>query len=959
MRFYLLLFIVFLTLGKEIWAQEPNYEHYSTENGLPSAFIFQMYQDRAHNIWFATNAGISRYNGESFRNYGRNDGLLENGILDIYDAPDGTLYFLTTSNSVYRYNPIEDRMQYFRYFKENGKPLGIIYEKRCSFLVTGDGSFRMGFTIGQGFAKIDKNGTVHFQKDTLQKGIQIKSFGDQKLLYSNTNDNYLNVDGKIIDYNNPHGIHLNAVFMEDDITVLGNQNQLSIIKEGQIILNKIFDQLVIAIDLDQQNNIWVSFYQGGTKCYELDNNQLIEKKHLLKDYSITTVLEDHEGGFWISTIENGIFYTPNINIQFFNAESGLSGSRIIAFEGNKNGEVITGYQNGSITIFRSDTIYRTFDISAQYDLNTSRITDIAYDKVNQIYWVSHNSTPLILKDDELKSAGYNTLSTVQILPEKNGNGFWYRSPTKFGYMGRDSLVYEVEHKTTNPIMFDFKGKVQMTSSSHNIKYDCEGQVSATKRDKVELISAFQNLNDSLIINYFSDRLKIFRPKDTLVFINQGQQKKYTYAGWESSDAFWVTSNKGLNKLTIDGDSVRSQSYLREIGILHNDQQTIFENQGDLWISTNAGLYIIDKNDINSPTPSAPTIRSISSHDTVYNNPADGIIFQPNEDNLSFQLQAITFKYKDEYSFEYQIDQINNTFWPLTGSELNLTNLGPGDYALKIRIKTTNGIYSPVTSYSFKILTPFWLTWWFFSIIILAFALLVYLIMKRIIRRIRIQERKKSELNELIHSLRLQSIQSQFNPHFTFNAISSIQRHISPNTIDDAKEYLGMFSSIMRAILLNSEKETILVSQELKLLDTYLKLEQLRFGEKLRYEFILDESVDPDYDRLPPMIIQPILENAINYGIFNKPEGGNISIRFAVKNEVLHCEIEDNGIGREAAAVIQTKKKMKGSGKGLKLVRERLMVANTTIKDFFEITDLFDTEGSPMGTKVVLKIELND
>ena len=128
------------------------------------------------------------------------------------------------------------------------------------------------------------------------------------------------------------------------------------------------------------------------------------------------------------------------------------------------------------------------------------------------------------------------------------------------------------------------------------------------------------------------------------------------------------------------------------------------------------------------------------------------IFKSNENNLTFKLQAITFKYKGEYKFEYQLDGINDAYNELGGNELNLTNLDYGKYTLNYRIKTVNGIYSSSSSYSFEILTPFWATWWFLAILIIGLLIIVFLIVKKIVNRILTREKKKSEMKELIHSL---------------------------------------------------------------------------------------------------------------------------------------------------------------------------------------------------------------
>lgn len=203
------------------------------------------------------------------------------------------------------------------------------------------------------------------------------------------------------------------------------------------------------------------------------------------------------------------------------------------------------------------------------------------------------------------------------------------------------------------------------------------------------------------------------------------------------------------------------------------------------------------------------------------------------------------------------------------------------------------------------------------------------------------------------------LRSQMNPHFIFNSLASIQSFISSENTIEAEKYLTRFSRLMRAILENSRQDTITLDQEIEMLQLYLDLEQMRFDNKFQFTFHLSPEIELNYIQLPPMLIQPFIENAILHGL--KDEfNGRIDIYFKEENDTLICIVEDNGIGRTAAA--KNKNASKHQSLATKITQERLntLSKKTSKKATFEIIDKFDTKQNiAQGTKVILKIPLDE
>ncbi len=198
-----------------------------------------------------------------------------------------------------------------------------------------------------------------------------------------------------------------------------------------------------------------------------------------------------------------------------------------------------------------------------------------------------------------------------------------------------------------------------------------------------------------------------------------------------------------------------------------------------------------------------------------------------------------------------------------------------------------------------------------------------------------------------------ALRAQMNPHFIFNSMASIQHLISSNNNKEALKYLSKFSSLMRGTL-ESSIETTTLDKEIELLRKYLELESLRFDDAFIYDIRVEEGMDPYGIEVPVFIIQPFVENAIMHGLLPKQEGSReLSISFTREGTELVCEIDDNGIGREAAALIH--RATKNKSRGIEVTQKRLEQLNPSLEDNVTILDKKDSRGNSMGTTVRIRI----
>lgn len=278
--------------------------------------------------------------------------------------------------------------------------------------------------------------------------------------------------------------------------------------------------------------------------------------------------------------------------------------------------------------------------------------------------------------------------------------------------------------------------------------------------------------------------------------------------------------------------------------------------------------------------------------------------------------------------------------------LVLTNLKPGTQHITATASTTQ----TANALSIEIKRDYTLLWYLLGVVGG-----VFLISYLIIRYNKQRETEKTTLNQQIAELQLTSLQSQMNPHFIFNALGAIQYFIQTHDAEKADEYLSNFAMLMRRILESSKSKYISLKNEIDLLRLYIGLEAIRFENMFQYDIILDDDLDIDIN-VPPMIIQPYIENAINHGIYNlKDRSGKLEVRFVqVDENTIECIVTDNGVGRKRAQELRTKRH---KSRGMQIVKERIDTINTAedLNVSIAVNDIL-RNGDVAGTEAIITIK---
>lgn len=360
------------------------------------------------------------------------------------------------------------------------------------------------------------------------------------------------------------------------------------------------------------------------------------------------------------------------------------------------------------------------------------------------------------------------------------------------------------------------------------------------------------------------------------------------------------------------------------------------------------------------------LQSFHVFDKDWNDSADlnalsAVELKHDQNFISVEFAAIDYVNAGQIRYYCKLENLNDR-WIDIGNRryLSYSGLPPGDYVLRIKaVPEGNVLLAAERSFHILIHPPFWRTWWFYALVLVFSLGFVFLLYRYRLKQVKHEEALKTAFNKKVAETEMKALRAQMNPHFIFNSLNSINRYIVKSDQVTASNYLTKFAKLIRLILDSSANATTNLEQEIELLRLYIDMECLRFKDQFSYELTTDGSVSSQTIRIPSMIIQPYIENAIWHGLLHKEEKGHLKIGFSLRDHKLAVIIEDNGIGREKAAALRSRDALKQKSYGLRITGDRIEIANNLygLNARIEIEDLYDENKTPAGTRVILEIPL--
>lgn len=329
-----------------------------------------------------------------------------------------------------------------------------------------------------------------------------------------------------------------------------------------------------------------------------------------------------------------------------------------------------------------------------------------------------------------------------------------------------------------------------------------------------------------------------------------------------------------------------------------------------------------------------------------------------ENRILFRFGLLDFEKSNEFTYWYLLKGLEKD-WTSNGkqAELLFNSLPPAKYELLVKVTDAAGKQvSNILQLPFSISPPWWQTWWFRLLLVSAVAATIYYLFRRRLNTVR----QKAAIQQQLAELEGKALRAQMNPHFIFNSLNAIQECIVSGKVDAAYGYLARFSKLLRMVLNNSEKNLVTLQEETDMLEIYLKLEALRFKNNFTYEINIAENVEPEMCMIPPLLLQPYIENAIWHGLLHKEGNKTLKIDCEEREGKLCCIITDNGIGRKKSAEIKAAKLGVDNfeSRGMQLSKQRIKILNQQQKNNFSVSieDLYSDDNSAAGTRVIVELD---
>ncbi|MBK9270573.1 MAG: histidine kinase [Saprospiraceae bacterium] len=510
-------------------------------------------------------------------------------------------------------------------------------------------------------------------------------------------------------------------------------------------------------------------------------------------------------------------------------------------------------------------------------------------------------------------------------------------------------------------VMDMHGKIHKIILSEKENKWLEDGLRGTACDSLGRFWMVTKYKGLLCIDFKNDQDPVFRYFGT----EQGLPADRSFSmGSDHNGNLWIANVGGV--IYFNSYHYTARTFSHTSGIEKNTIQFRFINsQNDAFYMTAYGRYCkIDfaklQNQIPMPKVYIDQFNVLNEDRDADFNSGNALRIAANENLFAFDFGCIDLSDQSQNQFAYRLEGWDKD-WNYCGSRryASYTNLKGGHYTFFVKAANREGIWGDAVSQPVFIETPFYQKTWFTILMALVLSLVIYGIYIFRIRQIEHTESIRTEFNRQLVESRMEALRAQMNPHFIFNCLNSINRYIIKSDIKTSSLYLTKFAKLIRLIMDNSRNKLVILTNELDALKLYIEMEALRFDNKFSYEIKVDPNVETDHIEIPPLIIQPYVENAIWHGLHHKESGGILQVMVSMKGENLRCEIRDNGIGRKKAEEYKAETTITRKSIGMKLTEERLKFSGGLIasKGSQEIIDLFDDGGQAIGTSVVLTIPI--
>lgn len=869
------------------------YTNYSTKDGLPSNHVYTILQDAKGFMWFLTDKGMVKYNGKTFKTFTTKNGLPTSDIWEAFTTPDGKIWPFSKSNHLG--------------FIENDTVIS--FPTKNKEIISPTHSSQVKNSIFPAGAN-----KTYILKDSVWQAVDVPStigrnVDFSKLIHNKVNflsHNYTNSTIDIFDKTNK--LIKNFPFLEaavinceargqlnDSLCFWVNNSRYSILNLNNLkITNRDFkDEIGISYIKYPRINLVNNSIQvtGNHFVGVLDETFRIKTSYYFpEDLKSHFGFIDKSNSVWLATFDNGVYklsYNKQSIDYKFLEEKIQNITRVndtILVNVFNKGYFKYNNQNKTFTHFIKEEDY-TFGISKVKELKTT-----FYSFRNKIISKKDKKTS-VLDLGFFKKYVFNNNELARKLVYYNDVLYGNYS---FGIhkINPETLDIEKEYPQlgiNDIVVFDDTLIVATSNGIRQLKNEAIIPIHYNDVTFNKSVLSIQTLNtNQLLVNtdgfgsYITD-LKTILPLKGSEFLSV--QNAHIL-----ENKIWLATNSGVLYYKKTANNYKLiRHYTINDGLPSNIVNTVFTSETKLLVGTNTGLAILPINQ-----KKQDLLLDVFVEKANYNSQSlthKGTVTYQSDATLHLEANAIDFCENTTTTFAYKLEPIQNQWNTTETNSFNFSSLEPKSYTFYVKSGTKE------TQFNFTI-APLW--WQLFWVRLLAIVLAIVIIAYVFWRLSKAQQDKKNKKliqEKQLSEIQLKALRSQMNPHFVFNSLAAIQYYINNNEVEASEAYLVKFSKLIRQFFELSKETEITIEDEAKLITNYLDIEKLRFKDKFEYIISVDKKINKNISKLPTMLIQPIVENAINHGVFNKIENGNVSINF-ISNEAKSIKIEiiDDGVG---------------------------------------------------------------
>ena len=945
--------VFFLMMYIQCIGQSLHFKNYQLSDGLPSSYILDLEIGADGALWILSHGGqLTRYDGRSFRSYNDFGGveqtlrcLLVDKMGTIYAAGDSVLIGL---NRLKKSKLISDFGVVSDVLKLNSG-LILVASDRGVLSVREGADVQEEFTDSTAIKKLlnTSDGTVLAISD---HGVfERRSRGRWHKVLSYADDRFIDM----------------AEDSNGTIWILAGDGSLYILRGQDLLRQPDFSQEHIhatVLRIGDMGSLLVGTERHG--IYVINTIDGLTKKLIpdrLENNRIVDLRFDDWGQGWIATYGGGLIQFNAANYTLYDEDdmSGRGIDRIVEHDKNKS---VVIYRDGSADIF--DGYYfekiqvpggnstRIWDVvewgdqslvvtnSGWYRGNELLFENVWGDRIWQV--ISHKQNQfLVLADQSLYQLMVDESDTLKVDFKK------LCSTSHRKMILEDQKVYLWSNQGVSVYSM-------LDSSLTTLTQSIEIQQVVSGRGAVYVLSRNEGVYE-IVVNAEDAELKKITFRENVFLsplVSAASDKEYLWIMDIQGRLIRLLDSVDSNNdvitydFTEDLDDVR---FLPGVAMSLQKGMVVFGTQQGIFSYTSSGTEV-------SMAPRLSSVGIFTSTDTTYlsmdNSPT--VTIDPGIP-VQLKFEAVDLQSDDALAYQWSMDEDASVWNSLQQGSLELAGLSPGQHLVSVRAGNSRGNYTVAYSFTIQVPPPWWRNSWVLASALLLFMAAIYFFYRwRMNRVIQLSHQKAQALETQNELLRLEqsALQLQMNPHFLFNALQSIQHSILTGEKDSARRDLQRFSKLMRSMLEQSRQKSILLEDEMEGLKLYLETERMLRPDRFDFELNIDPELDPSFLKIPPMLIQPFVENAIKHGVPHDRKG-MITVSFQPRGRHLSCVVSDNGPG-------WGEKVSQHKSAGLDVTRSRLRsYFDSDRNDLLIFEERKDADGKVQGLTVHILVPVLD